>query len=702
VSDIRIDIRHAAMEAIENGTLKDKPTLAKRLGEFLEHCSDVYYNTGAKVVSDCEYDTLRDGLREATRSSLPVGATPRSGMLTEEHDFPELVGTLDKRNVVFGEKSFHEWLFKAMTRAGVSRARMAGSLKRDGNSAVVTYLRGTPVSAVTRGKDGKGVDVLHLLPKHRISNPFAGDSKLGIKYEIIMRYTKLDALNEETGRGYVSPRSVVSGLLGSKEASEAAPYLSLAPLDYKLEEGAYTDDRGDRLEVLHTNSIGIEGCDVLPLEMLVFEGDAQEISEQLQFWYDECIKTRQDLDFMVDGLVLEFLDEDVREELGWTEDGSEPRWAMALKFPYMEQTTRARRFFLEIGNLGRATPMVEFDPVYFNGAKQTKCSLANWNRWDKLAPIGIGTEGLIEYRNDTLSYFVKLDLASNDLVEPFKFEERCPSCDTLFYFTHNKEGERVFAYCTNSHCPSVVVGKTVNFLEKMDVKLVKESTLRKLYDHHMLPAGIESLFSLDYEEVAVLNGLGKKSADVIRQAVESMKGCWDWQLLGSLGIDSIGRTLAKRLMKVYDLYDLLELMNAEDSADGTERAFVRTITATVEGFAESKSQKLYDGININWDLIVFLYEALEPKTYRDELSKAKTSGPSLNLVVTGSLKNWSSRDELKDKLDLLGHKMSDTVSAKTSYLVTNTPHSGTGKNKKAQELKVPIITEDELMAMLNL
>ena len=647
----------------------------KEMKDLLERASEAYYNSEDKIMSDEEYDRLRDQY-ESEVGLLPIGALPKEGKGTVnvEHSFSHLVGTLSKTNNI---EQFKDWLTKTVVNAGCSikenRLRVVASYKYDGNSVCIEFKNGKCYKALTRGRDGKGLDLTHVFKDCTITDK----RHVGVKFEVIMTWKDFDKLNEDMNTEYKNPRSVVAGILGRDNAYDYFKYLTLVPLAYDVKDVELK--KIEEIELI-LDQFKDKSWSKINFVFQIFHGTIDDIIEELDEFYQELSKDRQNLDYMIDGIVIELLGKRFKN-LGWV--NSKPKWCCALKFPYMEATSKVTGFDFCLGNSGKITPRVYFEPVVFNGATQTKVSLANYDRFQELK-LGIGSDILVQYRNDCLSYVEKLNTKNNKTVKPYPFTDKCPLCGGEVKVTDTG----AFAYCANDLCPGKVVGRIERYMEKLDIKGIKEATIQKLYDAGMI-TNISDMYKLDYKKVAKIEGLGTKSANIMKKAIES-KVPFDYELLAGIGIEDLGNTMAKQLCKEYSLSELLEMSK--------KRTF-KKIIINLDGFSDIMAGKLLDGLNTYRDELNKLIECTNMKVYKDSL--AKPTGQTYTFCITGNLNNWK-RDELKNILESLGHKVTGGVTSKTDYLINNDLESSSSKNKKAKELNKLIINEEQLKQLLNL
>lgn len=647
--------------------------------ELLEHASSLYYNSDEKVMSDTDYDYVYNRYISLGGTEI-MGAEPdeEKGTVNASHKYKTLVGSLEKCQKL---EEFKEWLYKVYPNPK-SHIILYVTLKFDGNSIVIEYdEHGNVLKVLTRGRDGKGVDLTKVFKNKKINNTLG--VKLGIKYEVIIKYSTLDKMNKDLKLTYKNPRSAISGKLGSDDSHLFVDYYSLEPLWVKPMDSELTRD--EELEFIQNNFPDSANAE----HVYGLEGTRDEICVQMEQLYQEVIGFRQDLDFMIDGLVIDIPDKEMRAKLGFIEGGKtlKPKWAIALKFPYMEAESKVTGFDFTLGDSGKISPRVWFEPVVFNGADFQKQYLQGYKRFKELG-LTIGSPVLIQYRNDTLTYVEPMEGSKSD--NPFPFATECPVCGGHVVINENE----TFAFCGNDMCEGKVVGRINNFFTKMDIKGVKTNTIQKLYDAGIWNK-IEDVYTFDYIKASELEGLGMPSVTKIMKAVEKKK-YYDYEILASLGIPAFGIATAKEVVKMISLQYLFDEL--EENNNTKRNQFLGSIMH-VEGIGDILAEAIYEGMLKNKELIKFLM-VRGYKILREELESFDEV--TYKIVITGDLLQYTSRDFLKEDLEKRGHKVIGSVSKNTDYLVTNEPNSGTVKNAKAKELGKPVITEAQLIDMLNL
>ena len=682
-----------ALKVLKNEK-KDKYDKVK---ELLLKASESYYNTEELILTDEEYDTLFKKYYKLTNDFI-FGANPDENkrIISIEHKYKNLTGTLTKCNKI---KDFVEWYDSCREKLKLEPYQFPSlliTLKFDGNSVAIEYKNGKVEKALTRGKDGKGADLTSVFKDDTINYK----KPCGIKYECIITDEDFKAYSELVGAEYVNARSLVSGLLGRLDCKNYRKFLTLVPLEIRYENNIKS--REDSLEdfeiIFGDNSKIFDEAFIIEPEELSgkltpkkIENIKNNIINELETFYNRMAKDRFNLNYMVDGIVIEIIDEDYRNALGYDTIGR-PNYATALKFPYAQQITEVTKIDFCFGDSGRITPRVWFKPVKFFGATQNKQNIHSVKRFNELS-LGVGTKIMIEYRNDCLTYVNKLNTEENSKIKPIPFTNVCPVCGQhSIKILKNSNNEETLAYCSNPICDGKIVGSLQNYVTKMGIKGIKENTFNKLKEKGLVRT-IEDLYTLDYDLVEDVQGLGSKTAELLRKSfAEDNNEYFDYQILGSIGIQNIGITNAKLFCSNFDLFEVMNNVFKDDYYLES----IRGKLLSIRGFDEIMVNNLIDGISDNFNLIEFLMKKLKIKSYKKELENNK-SDKTYKIVFTGF------RDpDLQNKLELMGNKITSSVSGQTDYVVAANPSENTVKIAKAIENGVKIISREELMKIFNL
>jgi DNA ligase (NAD+) len=659
---------------------------------LLEYAADAYYNTGRPVLADNEFDELVRAYRAIPGLPKPsLAPPPPEGGLRMEHADPALLGSLSN---VYDADELEDWIRGLDVSVD---SQLLASVKYDGCSVALDIEDDRVVRAYTRGQDGVGLDLSRIFAGG-VACMEQGVRKLTLKCECVMTWADFEAYCAECGESYANPRTAVSGLFSAKDAPRWAKYMTLVALDYSTQ---HDTPRLERLEVMDGMAAGSEG--VNPWKLITLDcwilryspgGDIEVDGEDGPMGLGEFYRLgsttiRESLDVMADGLVFELMDSHQRNRIGSIQsDGKTlPKWAIAAKFPHKCAATWLESVEWDVANSvsGRVTPCAMITPVTIDGKEYRRVSLSNISRL-RNEEFRIRGRVTLTIRGDVLGYVSPDPSPSERDFERVVPIEDCPVCSAALRTTDSG----AWLVCPNAACPAKLPGKICNYLAKMRVKGVEESTVTRLVEAGLLDS-ISGLYYLDGAAVAALPGFGEKSFLKIAAALEAKREVCDWEFLGAWNWPGIGRSMMRKVMTRMTLADLkgafIEL---------TKPDFVRRIS-TVEGFSTITAGVLHDGLALDWDEIVTLLETNRVsirQTRPDAASNEEVK--SLNFVITGPLEAYE-RGEVQARLSMKGHTLKGSVSKKTDYLVTNTPNSGTGKNLDAQKLGIPIIGEAEFI-----
>lgn len=721
-----IEVKKAKLKLKKNKLTKVE---LKEIKELLEYASEQYYNTDKKILADGDYDYMYDSYIRLGGEPI-IGANPsrkdgkdseESRIVDTEHKYPKLVGTTLKSHNL---DEFNEWIdkiYKSLNLKSNYELSLVATLKFDGNSILIEYDKdGNVLRALTRGKNGKGKDLSKIFKDKRFKIKNTSKKEVAVKHECLLRFSDLERIKKDLGITYNNPRNGVSGMLNGNDGIKFRDYYTLEPLwvEFSDENVHYNSVREREIDFINRNFKDNDNTK----NMYDISGTLNEIKENMKIVYNEILDIRKDLDFMIDGIVVDIESDKFREKLGYIEssDNPTPKWCNAVKFPYEEIESEVTDIKYSFGDSGKISPVCHFKPVKMsNGTTHSKQYLQGYKRFKELQ-LCKGTRILIQLHNDTLSYIERLDTIKDDKKagrKPIKFIKKCPKCGEPLEIQVNEFGEETFVYCTNPFCVGRSVGRINNFLTKMDIKGIKENTIEKLHTAGLWNT-IEDLFTFDPEKGYKIEGLGKKSIDSIVRSIERKK-YYDYEILGSLGIRNFGIDTAKLVCNKLDLdYIIGDLMpdimkfyslnekdfksinkkkydSLEEKYDAYALGLFEALT-DIDGIADKTADALIQGLIDNFELIIFLMR----RGYKKLSDEQIFDDNRYTFVITGDLETCD-RSVMKKILERHGHKLVGSVSGKTDYLITNSPLSGTVKIKKAKELGKPIITEKEFLELLG-
>ncbi len=651
--------------------MTSKADRIKELTEILNRASKAYYMQDTEIMSNYEYDALYDelvqleketGITLSNSPTIHVGYEVVSELPKEEHEYPML--SLDKTKDV---QTLSDWLGDQM---GVL------SWKMDGLTIVLTYDNGELVKAVTRGNGYVGevitnnAKVFKNVP-HRIA--FKG--KLTLRGEAVIKYSDFNALNnqiEDSEAKYKNPRNLCSGSVRQlNNAVTAERNVFFFAFTLVVAEGEdFHNSRMQQFEWLRS-----QGFDVVE--------HVQVDRESLPSYVSQFAERITENDFPSDGLVLILEDIAYGESLGTT--AKFPRNAIAFKWADEIRETHLLDVEWSASRTGLINPIAVFEPVELEGTTVSRASLHNISI---LRALQLGRGDLIQvYKANMIIPQIAENLTRSDSLE---IPSVCPVCGETTEIRSLNDVSSL--YCLNEECPAKHVKQFSLFVSRdaFNIEGMSEATLEKLIQHGFLHEPAD-LFHLDnyHDEIVQLDGFGEKSYQRLMASVQKARKITLAKLIYSLGILNIGLSNARLLCRHYknDLQALMSASTEELTAiDGIGPVIAGSFT---DYFTDEHHKKELEDLLGEVEIEQENFEA------EDRIFDGKI------FVITGSLEHFKNRNALKELLEEKGAKVAGSVSSKTSYLINNDAASASSKNKKARELGVSVITEEELMALMG-
>ena len=655
----------------------------ERLRKELNYHNYKYYVENAPEISDYDFDMKLKELQEIEAAhpefADPNSPTKRVGsdlsveFRTVAHRFPML-----SLGNTYSLEELHEFI--ARTEKEVGETEFVCELKFDGTAISLTYENGALTRAVTRGDGTQGDDVTENIRTVRaIPLVLRGDdypALFEIRGEILMPYASFDKLNAEREANgeplFANPRNAAAGTL--KQQSSAV--VAKRGLDCTLYQLA-----GDNLpfDSHWENLAKAKEWGFKISEHIRICRSAAEIDEYIRYWDEE----RKHLPFPTDGVVIKVNRYADQRALGFT--AKAPRWAVAYKFKAEQALTQLLSVDFQVGRTGAITPVANLEPVLLAGTTVKRATLHNAEQIAAL-DIRVGDEVYVEKGGEIIPKITGVELTARPAdSKPFEYITVCPECGTPLV---KYEGEAKH-YCPNqSGCRPQILGRIIHFIRRkaMDIDGLGEETVELLFENSLI-CDIADLYDLKAEQLAVLPRLGEKSADNIIQSIEASKKVPFRRVLFALGIRFVGETTAKYLAAHFKSLDAVmdatreELTEAEEVGDKIADAII--------DYFESED---------NLRIIARLREA---GLQFEEESKALNSNifAGKNFVISGVFADHS-RDELKEIIELHGGKNLAAVSANVDYIVAGR-NMGPAKLQKAEKLGIKLISEQELVAMIE-
>ncbi len=553
-------------------------------------------------------------------------------------------------------------------------------LKYDGASISITYENGKLVRAVTRGDGFQGDDVTTNIKTIRsIPLQLKGDfpPKFDIRGEIVLPFEGFQKMNEERiangEEPYMNPRNTASGSLKLQDSALVAQ----RPLECLLYSivGANTGISSQFEMLEKARQWGFKVPEVAKLCK-----STTEVLEFVEYWDVH----RHDLPYETDGVVVKVNNLQYQEELGYT--AKSPRWAMAYKFKAEQVFTVLNEITYQVGRTGAITPVANLVPVLLAGTTVKRASLHNADQIEKL-DIREGDTVFVEKGGEIIPKIIAVDLSKRPLdSEPTQYITHCPECHTELVRT---EGDAKH-YCPNEYgCPPQITGRIQHFISRkaMDIEGLGGETVELLYKEGLID-DYADLYSLTKEQILPLERMAEKSADNLIQGVADSVNIPFERVLFALGIRYVGETVAKKLAKAYKNIDALASATKEE-LEAVDEIGERIAESVLDFFGNEKNLDAIARLRAKGVQFELSADQLENQT---DILKGKT------VVVSGVFETVS-RDELKKLIEDNGGKVGSSISSKTSYLVAG-DKMGPSKRTKAEGLGVPIISEQEFLAMI--
>ena len=648
----------------------DKKARIKELVEILNKAAKSYYVDAVEIMPNIEYDKLYDELVKLEKetnvvlSNSPtqnVGYETASELPKKAHESPML--SLDKTKSV---TELEDWL-------GDNEALL--SWKMDGLTIVLTYRGGELVEAVTRGNGIIG-EVITNNAKNFQNVPLKIEYKgeLILRGEAVIKYSDFKRINEsisDADAKYKNPRNLCSGSvrqLNPAVTRERKVYFNVFNV-VKADNIDFENSKAKQFEWAKN-----EGFDVVEYKFTNRASLANDIAE-----FESRIA---DNDIPSDGLVLLLDDIALGERLGST--AKFPRNAMAFKWSDERQTTKLKYIEWSPSRTGLINPVAVFEPVELEGTTVSRASLHNVSIFEELM-LGVGDEISVYKANMIIPQVYENFTKSNTEKVP----KICPACgkDT----TIKKDNESKVLLCTNPDCQVKHIKQYALMASRdaLNIDGLSESTLEKFLSKGFIKSDSD-LFHLDKfkDEIINMDGFGKRSYEKLIAALDEAKNTTVSRFLYSLGIAGIGSANAKMIAKYFD-NDIDRIISAS-----------KDDLLEIEGIGEVLANSIVDFFKSekNIENVESLRKILK---FEKEESGGGDKLSGKVCVITGSLQHFSNRNELKELIEKNGGKVSGSVSSKTNYLINNDTASNSSKNKKANELGVEIISEEDFLKLLE-
>ena len=651
--------------------MEEKMKRMRELVEFLNRARRAYEQEDTEIISNYEYDRLYDELQGlekelgttlASSPTVNVGYEVLSELPKERHERPML--SLDKTKEVGRLKEF------------LGEQKAVISWKLDGLTIVLTYRDGELQKAVTRGNGEVGevitnnARVFQNLPC-RI--PYQGE--LILRGEAVISYRDFEKINEEiedVDARYKNPRNLCSGSVRQLN-NEVTAKRNVKFYAFTLVRAEGVDFQNSRLYQMKW--LSDQGFDVVENHPVTADTIEQEVE-----WFARHIEKNE---IPSDGLVLVYDDIAYGESLGTT--AKFPRDSFAFKWADEIRKTTLLEIEWSPSRTGLINPVAIFEPVELEGTTVSRASVHNLSIMEELK-LGIG-DTIEVYKANMIIPQIARNLTRSGVKD---IPKACPVCGGKTKIHMDNDTKTL--YCTNPQCQAKHVKSFTLFVSRdaMNIEGLSEATLEKFIQHGYIK-DYTDIFHLDrYEDqIKNMDGFGEKSYVNLQNSIENARNTTMPRLIYSLGIPNIGTANARVICRALD-QDPEKILNATEEELSEISGVGGVIAGTFVGYFADEGHR-----------DVFLRLLKEVRIPQEETDAGGQIFSGVNFVITGTVNHFANRGEVKEEIEKRGGKVTGSVTSKTNYLINNDLTSGSSKNRKARELGIPIISEDEFIEMMN-
>lgn len=651
--------------------MEEKLLQMKSLVKRLNQASDSYYNGKGELMTDYEWDALFDQLKrfeEETGEILPDSPTNRVSEDSivgkkEEHEFAAL--SLAKTKQVSDLTKWAEdrpiWI----------------SWKLDGLTLVVTYDGGKLTKIVTRGNGHIGTNITHLAPAiSGIPGTISEKGHLVVRGEAVISYADFEQFIIESEGDYANPRNLASGSLTLKDIEEVKQrHIQWIPFTLVYTERELTS-WGERMQML--KDLGMNPVERERIDHPTTENIQLEIDK-----FTEKVTSKKN-PFPVDGLVICY-DDTAYAATGSVTGHHATRAGFAFKWQDEHADTVLDHIEWSCA-ASTITPVAVFKPVELEGTTVQRASLCNVSECERLGIGDKGTRLQVIKANKIIPKVINI----TEVVGSFIIPNECPVCHAPAVVRESESGTKTL-HCTNAACPAKQLKKFARFVSKEGINIdgISEQTVWKFINHGFIREYADFYKLKNYAfEISCFEGFGKKSVSNLLESVEKSRHTDGRHLLYALNIPLCGGDVAKKLLSRYKVKELIETARLSMFDDEF---------ASIDGIGPEKSAKFIAWFkdDVHFQHVQHLLSELIIEEHEPVETGNKCQG--LTFVVTGDLHHYKNRNELKAYIESQGGKVTGSVSKSTNFLINNDAASQSSKNKKAHELNIPIITEDEFI-----
>lgn len=644
----------------------------KELSELLKKASKAYYQEDKEIMSNLEYDRLYDelcqleqdtGIVLAGSPTVTVGYEALEALPKEHHEAPMLsLGKTKERAELAAFAGAHEVLV---------------SWKLDGLTVVLTYENGSLTKAVTRGNGDIGEVITNNAKVFQnIPLQIAYKGELILRGEAVITYSEFERINEEIEDAearYKNPRNLCSGSVRQLNNEITA--------NRHVRFYAFSLVKADGIEFNNARSEQFEWLKGQGFEVVEYRrANASNMEETVDYFAEKI----QHYDIPSDGLVVTYNDIAYGQSLGRT--AKFPRDSIAFKWQDETRETTLLEIEWSPSRTGLINPIAIFEPVELEGTTVSRASVHNISIM-KALKLGIG-DTITVYKANMIIPQIAENLTGSSKIE---IPSCCPACGGATEVRCINEVETL--YCTNDQCSAKKIKAFTLFVSRdaMNIEGLSEATLEKMIAKGYIHT-FADIFHLDAhrDDIIAMEGFGEKSYMNLIQSIEKAKDTTLPRLIYSLGIPNIGVANAKLICRHF-AYDIEAIRTADTEELASIEGLGEVIAASVRNYFDDK---------VNAEALDALLREVQIAAAEEQSEEQTLSGKTF--VITGSVEHFANRNELKAFIEARGGKVTGSVTKKTDYLINNDTESSSTKNKKARELAVPILSEEDFLNLAKL
>ncbi len=651
--------------------MEEKISLMKQMVEKLNQASEAYYNGKDELMTDYEWDSLFDQLKvlEGETGTIlddsptnKVSADAISGQ-KEAHEFPAL--SLAKTKQV---SELEKW---------ASGKPIWMSWKLDGLTLVVTYDNGKLTKIVTRGNGHIGTNITHLAPAIQGVLPSISEKgHLVVRGEAVISYSDFERFLIETEGDYANPRNLASGSLTLHDVAEVKQrHIQWIPFTLVYTEHEITS-WGKRMDFL--DQLGFHSVERQRIEHPTQEAIQDAID---QFTHKVTDKENP---YPVDGLVITY-DDSVFASTGSVTGHHATRAGFAFKWQDEHADTLLDHIEWSCA-ASTISPVAVFNPVELEGTTVRRASLCNISECERLGIGGKGTKLQVIKANKIIPKIIQI----TEKVGDFTIPDQCPVCGSKAHVVESETGTKTL-HCSNPDCTAKQLKKFSRFVSKegLNIDGISEQTVSVFINQGWIKEYADFYHLREHAfQIMTFDGFGKKSVTNLLESIEKSRTTDGRHLLYALNIPLCGGDVAKRLLGKYQVKELIETART---------ALFDDEFASIDGIGPEKSARFIEWFHDdkNYQRVVHLMEEISIQEEEPVVMGNKCQG--LTFVITGDVHHYKNRNELKAYIENEGGKVTGSVSKSTNYLINNDSESQSTKNKKAHQLGIAIITEDQFV-----